>query len=226
MSLISELLKFWMMGLAIFLIVPVLGAVLPWSMARKLIHQYHSIAMTLLGRALLMQSGKNSYKLKKSTFDPKFDAERIRIKGKPRYFEDAAGLMSTFKNRSFGLVHPDRAVVLDARMPWFARRYAEMYNSGKLWDGDAIKAYFAVPEGVRELINLRDIKAITPYPGEPNWPDRIDIQTEKGQAGFNSTTTKQQLQLAMTALLGIGLMWGASQIAQSGAGSVGGSLPI
>lgn len=227
MSLILDLLKYFMMGLGVFIFIPVIASLLSsTSVGKGIIDEYHGLAMTLLGRALLLQRSHGSLKLKKSTFDPKFAAERIRIKGQPRYFYDPNNLMSTFKNRSFGLAHEDRAVVVDARTAYFGRRFAELHNAGKLQVKDHIKAYFAVPEGLYELVDLRDVKAIIQNPGAPGLADRIDSYAEKGQSLFNSGTVMQQMQLFMALGVGFGLMWFAAQIQQTGAGEVGSTLPI
>lgn len=226
MSFFLDLFKAFGFGLMLFIGIGIVSSLLPWVYGKHIARPYRSIAMELLGRGVFLQRSHGSYSLKRSSYDANMGAEKVNLGGEAKHFFDPDDLMSTFRNKPFGLAHEDRAVIFDARTAFLGRRFAELKNTGDwLTDGHR-KAYFAIEEGVAELVNLADALPIIQNPGKPGVVDRVDNYAEKGQTLFDSRNVMQQIQLFIALGVGFGLMWLAAQLVASGASDVGVSLPV
>lgn len=228
MSWLTNLFYAWFFGVVGFFVLPLFAAGLPWQYAKRVLGTYHSIAMTLLGRGLLLQRSHGGLSLKKSTFDARFEegAEKVRIGGETKHFRDPHDFMSTFKGRPFGMAHEDRSVIVDARVAYLGRRFRHLVENGDFEHGDALKAYFAIPEGVRSLVNLSDIKAIVQQSGAPVAASREETHAEKSQEGFNTRNIIDTMTWLISLGAGYGLMFMANELSNSTSGGGGSVIPI
>lgn len=226
MSFFFDLFKAFGFGFMAFFLLPLVAAMLPWEYAMRIVRPYQSIAMSLLGRGIMLQRSHGGLRLKKSRFDPRIGAERIQIGRHKKYFTDPHDFMSTFRGYPFGLAHEDRGVIVDARTCYFGRRCRELIENGRFENQRGhVKAFFSVPDGVRELVNIADIKPIVQGSATPGLADRVDTYAEKGQSGFDSAQLIQQMPFLIALGVGFGLMWFAKELGGS-ASTPGDVIPI
>lgn len=229
--LLGDLLKLWLAGLAVFILFPIVTVPLPDRYADPITGFYFDVTMALLGSAILLQRSNGGLQLKKTTFDPTLGeagAEVTYIKSEEKSFMDPKDLMSTWRDRPFGLAHEDRAVIIDARTAFLGRRFAELKRAGRWVVDGKRKAYFALNAGHQTLVRLEDALSVIQHKAAPGITDRIDSYAEKGQAEFNTGTRMQQAKLFIALGVGLGAMFLLKQVASStGGGSiVGGGIPI
>lgn len=227
MSLLFDLVKAFGFGVMAFVVFPIVAAFLPWSVAKGIIGRYQQIAMQLIGRGLLLMRSHGGLSLKKSTYDARLGAEKVWLGREKQHFFDPHDYQATFKGYPFGLAHEDRAVVIDCRTAYFGRVFRELVQNERSERDGMLKAYFAVPEGVRQLVNIADALPVIQNPARPNVTDRIDSYAEKGQSLFNSRADLvSQAQWFIALVVGVGVVWGLKQLATSGAADIGRTLPI
>lgn len=230
MSWLTNAMMLFLIGIMVFMIgIPLLASLLPWRYAEGVVDQYQKIAISLVGKAIMLQRSHGGLALKKAKFDPQVGAMWIRIGGEKQYFEDPKNYMTTFKGRPFGLAHEDRATIVDARMAYLARRFRELREAGRFEDDTkGFKAFFSIPEGERVLVNLADIKAIVQKSASPRAVTREKTIAEKSQEAFNSTNIVDTMTYLISLGAGMGLMWLAAEFAarSSGGGGGGSVIPI
>lgn len=227
MSWLTNLFYMWFFGVVGFFVLPIFAAALPWEYAKRVISPYHSIAMTLLGRGIMLQRSHGGLTLKKSKFDPRFEegAEMVRIGREKKHFRDPNDYMTTFKGRPFGLAHEDRSVIVNARVAYFGRVFRELCETGRFEHNEQLNAFFSIPKGLHELVNIADIKAIVQQSAAPGAASREETHAEKSQSMFDSRNIIDTMTWLIALGAGYGLVFGASYLAES-TGTSGGSTII
>lgn len=218
MSIHIDLLQSFTLGLVGFFCLPLIAGALPWERSKGLIGTYHSIAMGLLGRALLVKRSHGGLTIKKSRFEPPL-GEKVSIAKGAMYFKDPQNFMSTFRGYPFGIVHEDYAAIVDARTAFFGRRFADLHSRNEWERNGMFKAYFAVEAGLRTLVNIDDVKPVVQQSGAPELVERLDTFGEKAQALFNSNKLIQQTAFFMALGVGVGVMWMIRELGGDASGS-------
>lgn len=225
MGLILDLAKAYFVGVILFAAIPVFATPLAWERKQGLLRTYTGMALSALGRGLLIQREHGGLLLKKTKFDTRLGAgaELARIGGELKHWKDPENLMSTLHGRPFGLAHEAKNAIVDARSCRSGRLERELDEQGQRVrevDGTRLyKAFFFI-QNTRPLVDITDALPIIQGSGDPGLPDRVETYVEKGNLGYDSGQIKQGVEWMTMMAVGFGLMWIGSKLAAAGGGTI------
>lgn len=225
MSLLFDLAKTYAIGLLLFVAIPMATAPLSWERKRGVIHTFTGMAMSALGRGLLIQREHGGLLLKKTKFDTRLGAgaELARMGGELKHWKDPENLMSTLHGKPFGLAHEAKNAIVDARMCRAGRLLRELDEAGEREleaDGTTFYTAFFHISDDHPLVSITDALPLIQGSGDPGLPDRIETYVEKGNQGYDTTQIKQGAEWLTMMAVGFGLTWIGSKLAAAGGGTI------
>lgn len=234
MSLLLHLAMAGVTGIVVFCLLPVATFLLyGFDAAQRVSSAYVSIAMSTLGRGLLVLRGVG-VRLVATDYEADTGTEKAKLGGRRVDWEDADSRMTRWAGVPFGIALEDRPVITDARQLLLAEEFAELRRrengtvtyqkqqpDGSTAEKTARLAYFDLDPGKR-VVSLAPITKIVQRSARPSMVSRVLKLTELSQNPYNTSAKVQYLVWLMGLGAGFGLMYMGAKL-QSTVGSGSGS---
>lgn len=223
MSLLFDLAKAYMIGLVGVAFLPAMVRPLSWQRKQSVIQTFTNMAVSTLGRGLMLKREHGGLKLVKTRFDTRIGsgAEVAKIGGEKKHWKDPENLMSTFHGKPFGLAHESRNVIVDARRCYLARLYTDLKDNHD-WelqiDGETYKRAFFGVDAERALVAIEDAVPVIQGSADPGLADRVEEYGRIGNSLYNSTQMLQGVKFLMTFGGIFLLMWLGRKLMETTAG--------
>lgn len=231
MSALLWAFAFYWLGIALYLVAPMLAAP-RLSLKRRLqfAKHYFGIGMMALDRALLVARKHGGYSLVPSSYDAGMEAEKITIADEDMHFEDPYEFTTSLHKRRFGLADEERNVIINPRLSELGEEFYRFYHEGKHRvplnirdrDVDGFTSVFTIPKMPR-MVNLRDARWMIPGSASPKLAESVKDDIEKSQHPYK---TRNYVDL-MIGLIAMALAFGMVALADYvvGIDSGGGVAP-
>jgi hypothetical protein len=234
MSLLMHLAMAGVAGLVAFCLLPVATFILyGFGAAQRVSNAYVSIAMSTLGRGVLVLRGVG-VRLVATDYEADTGTEKAKLGGRRVDWEDADSRMTRWAGVPFGIALEDRPVITDARQLLLAEEFAELRRrengavtyqeqqpNGDVAEKTARLAYFDLEPG-RRVVSLAPITKIVQRSARPSLVSRVLKLTELSQNPYNTSAKVQYMIWLMGFGAGVGVMFLGAKL-QSTVGSGGGT---
>lgn len=219
LTIIIDLLKWFLAGVVLFLAVPIATRPLEWRQKQPIIELYHGMAMSALGRGIMLIRSNGGQELKQTSFDASNGGERTTISGETKHWTNPGNMMLTFEGRPFALAHEDKDVLFDIRTAHIGELFRD-YKERGIWELNGYRKAYANIAEAHPVVDVRPVVDSMQANVSPGLADRIDEFVEKMQSLFDSNRMFEYLPWLIGLGAGVGLMFMISKAMETTGGTV------